>query len=161
MVYGCDPAWWRHRKGLPEYTGLKIAWAGAGLNEYPDIRTVEIAKEGGKYADDILTGEVGKVGGGGNSGFQALNLAVQFGARRIVLVGYDMTDRGGVHWYGRNDWKQANNPNQSNFDRWIKVFEASAPVLRDMGAEVVNASPDSALKCFPRRSIGDAFKEWE
>jgi hypothetical protein len=158
VVYGCDPAWWKHRKGLPEYTGLKIAWAGANL-EYPDIRTVEIAKEGGKYTDCIST-TPGKVGGGGNSGFQALNLAVLFGAKRIILVGYDMTDAGGVHWYGRNGWYGANNPNQSNFKRWLTAFDAAAPVLASMGVEVINASPNSAMKSFPRRSIDDALKEW-
>ena len=42
------------------------------------------------------------IGGGGNSGFQALNLALQWGARKIILVGFDLTDENGLHWYGRN-----------------------------------------------------------
>jgi hypothetical protein len=32
MVYGCDPAWWRHRQGLPKFTGLKVAWSGAQVD---------------------------------------------------------------------------------------------------------------------------------
>lgn len=92
------------------------------------------------------------VGSGGNSGFQALNLAVQFGARRILLVGFDMNDRGGVHWYGRNSWPMANNPDHNNFRRWIAAFEGAAPLLKSMGIEVVNLSPHSAIQCFPKEA---------
>lgn len=162
MVYGCDAPWWRFRKGLSEFHGIKVTWAGAKLTEYPDIRTVEIGKnDRGKYIEGMLFDQPGKViGGGGNSGFQALNLAVQLGARRIVLVGFDMTDSGGVHWYGRNAWKMANNPDASNFRRWNAAFEGVRPVLDGMSVEVVNASPITTMKAFPRRSIADALKEW-
>ena len=37
----------------------------------------------------MLFGETGTVGWGGNSGFQAINLALQFGAARLLLVGFD------------------------------------------------------------------------
>jgi hypothetical protein len=158
VVYGCDPAWWRHRKGLPEYNGLKLAWAGANL-DYPGVKPVQIVKDGrGKYRDELQAGPLYTVGGGGNSGFQALNLAVQFGATRILLVGYDMTDASGVHWYGRNDWPMANNPNQSNFKRWTAAFDSAAPVLKGWGVEVIHCSLHSALECFPKKSIEDVVQ---
>jgi len=141
---------------LPEFTGLKMCWAGNLLSGFPDIRRIEIDK----FVDRLLFDEIGKIGSGGNSGFQALNLAVQFGARRIILIGFDMTDRGGVHWYGRNNWMMANNPDATNFNRWIAYFATAADQLRSMGIDVVNASPTSVLKAFPRRSIADAMKEW-
>lgn len=156
MVYGCDAPWWKHRHGLPEFKGLKVCYADSRLNGYPDIRRIEIEKTN----DRILLGKIGRVGGGGNSGFHAVNLVVQFGARRILLVGFDMTDRGGVHWYGRNSWPMANNPMQSNFVRWLAAFEAAAPTLAAIGVEIVNCSPTSAMKTFPRRSIADALKGW-
>lgn len=152
VVYGCDPAWWLHRQGLPSFAGLKVAWSGARL-EYPDIRKVEIADGTSAKYSDRLHFEPGTIGGGGNSGFQALNLAVQWGARKILLVGFDMTDRANVHWYGRNQWPAANNPDQSNFKRWLAAFEGAAGQLRDIGVEVFNASTISALGCFPRLTI--------
>lgn len=124
------------------------------MDGHPDIKRIKINID----RDDILTGEVGLVGSGGNSGFQALNLAVQFGALRIALVGFDMTDRSGVHWYGRNRWNRANNPDHSNFRRWITAFDRAAPDLKNMGVEVVNCSPHSALTCFPKVSV-EAFAE--
>lgn len=162
-VYGCDKAWWQYRCGLKDFPGLKMCWAGNGLDGFPDIRRVEIAKSENPqdvYSSSILTEKVGVIGGGWNSGFQSLNLAVQFGARRILLVGYDMTDRGGLHWYGRNTWNGANNPSDHAFRRWVGAFQLAVPTLKALGVEVINTSPNSALRCFPNRSIADMLKEW-
>lgn len=159
LVYGCDPAWWKFRKGLPEYAGLKVAWEGANL-DFPDIRTVEIAKapKGGGYSNTLQFDRTGLIGGGGNSGFQALNLAVQLGATTIVLVGFDMTDRGGVHWYGRNHWERANNPTTDNFGRWIASLRSASHALKARGVRVINASPQSALDCFEKtRGLDEAL----
>lgn len=163
MVYGCDAAWWAYRRGLPDFKGLRVCWAGNRLDGFQAVRRVEIAagKKGKKsYADEIVTDSIGKIGSGGNSGFQALNLAVQWGARRVILVGFDMTDASGVHWYGRNNWTGANNPDQGNFRRWIEAFDRVAPKLAALGVEVINAAPNTALRCFPKRSIADALEGW-
>lgn len=161
-VYGCDPAWWKHRKGLTDFNGLKIAWSGAGLSDYPDIRNVEIVESGRrKYSEALHFDIVGKIGGGGNSGFQALNLALQFGARQIFLIGFDMSDAGGKHWYGRNNWPNAANPDHSNFKRWIETFDQALPALMAVGAQVVNCSPNSALKAFPVETIENALAKFE
>lgn len=104
-----------------------------------------------------LNFERGIIGGGGNSGFQALNLAVQFGAKDIALAGFDMDDRSGKHWYGRNGWAGANNPDHTNFVRWVKAFEDAAAVLAARRVSVVNLSPSSALRCFPFTTPEKAF----
>lgn len=100
--------------------------------------------------------EPGVLGWGGNSGFHALNLAVQAGARRIVLVGYDMTIAGGVHWHGRHP-SALNNPTAGNIDRWRRVMDAAAPMLAECGVEVLNASAVSALAAFPKVAFEEAF----
>lgn len=141
---------------MPDFKGLKLCWAG-GLKGFPDIRRIEIEKT----TDRLLIENAGKTGSGGNSGFQALNLAVQWGAKRILLIGFDMTDQSGVHWYGRNGWHGANNPNETNFRRWLEAFEKAAPVLAGLGVEVINTFQGSAMRCFPRRSIEDMLAEWQ
>lgn len=105
--------------------------------------------------------EVGTIGGGGNSGFQALNLAAQLGATRMVLVGFDMNSQSGVHWYGRNNWPMANNPDAPQMTRWARAFDAAAPILAARGVEVVNASPHSALTAFPKMSTEEALARWQ
>lgn len=163
VVYGCDAAWWRHRRGLPAFKGLKITWASDTVTLQADIKTIAIrenpkpAAPENKYVNIIITDEIGVIGSGHNSGFQALNLAVQFGADRVLLVGFDMR---GDHYYGRNNWIGAGNPDQFQFDRCIRSFTANAPLLRELRVDVVNASPTSALTCFRRSTIEMALNGW-
>lgn len=155
-VYGCDAAWWKHRKGLPEFSGLKLCWDGNGIHSvYPDVRGVKIARGDKVRYSERLSFEPGTIGGGGNSGFQALNLAIQFGAKAIALVGFDMSQRG--HWYGRNNWAGSSNPDDENFRRWKIAFELAAKELTAHGVTVVNLSSVSALKCFTFRTPQEAF----
>jgi hypothetical protein len=153
MVYGCDSAWWEHRNGLLDFNGLKVCFSANGLQNYPGIRRVVINRR----EDRILMEPKGTIGNGGNSGFQALNLAVQFGVKRVLLIGYDMTMSGGTHWYGNNVWRGASNPNDGSFRRWIQHFDNAAPALKALGVEVINCSPISAINSFPRKSLEDAL----
>lgn len=156
VVYGCDAAWWKNQIGLPKFGGLKISYAATLSRAYPDIRLIDVRKD----ADRLLFDAPGTLGSGGNSGFQAVNLALQFGATRLLLIGFDMTDRSGVHWYGRNRGQGRNNPGQDNFRRWIATFMAAAPELKRCRVDVVNASPNSALTCFRKQTVERTLVEW-
>jgi len=156
VVYGCDGAWWKNRIGLRDFCGLKISHDKTLRTDYPDIKTIEIDVK----RDEMLTGQPGFLGSGGNSGFQAVNLAVQFGVSRILLVGFDMHDRSGVHWYGRNNGPGRNNPNEDNFRRWRAAFVRASVRLKELGVSVVNASQISDLQCFPKMSIERVIEEW-
>lgn len=116
------------------------------------MRKVALARD----VDRILVDEPGLVGHGGNSGFQALNLAIQFGARRIALVGFDMRLDRGLHWHGPHG-RALHNPNERALMRWRRAFAASAPEIAAMGITVVNANPASALTCFPFGTIEDVL----
>lgn len=89
-----------------------------------------------------------------------MNIVAQFGATRVLLIGFDLHTGSGLHWYGANTWRDANNPAQHNLMRWRDAFEKQASVLARRGIEVVNASPDSALVCFPYRAIEDTLASW-
>jgi len=156
VVYGCDAPWWLDRRGLPKFGGLKFFHGPQAANHWKDMHRVEIVM--GK--DEMLVDLPLKIGNGGCSGFQSLNLAVQFGASDIILVGFDLHDRGGVHWYGRNKWDRASNPMPSNFNRWNKGFAAALPSLNKLGITVVNASTESELKPFPKKSLQETIEEW-
>lgn len=157
VVYGCDGPWWRDVRGLMNFKGLKLSWENTVCGSEYGIQKVEIPEA---KSNKLLFGKIGTVGAGGNSGFQALNLAAQFGAKRIVLIGFDAHGRSGEHWYGRNAWAFANNPTEDNYRRWRASFEGSAGDLTALGIEVVNASPASDLKCFPKMSIEQTLQSW-
>lgn len=157
VVYGCDGPWWRDVRGLPQFNGLKLSYDAQACDQY-GLRSVRIPD---KLSNRLRFDQVGTVGAGGNSGFQALNLAAQFGARRILLVGFDIHGRGGEHWYGRNNWGFASNPTEDNYRRWRAAFETAAADLADRRIEVINASLLSDLKCFPRMRIAEALESWK
>lgn len=163
VAYGCDAAWWVHRRGLPDFGGLRIGWDRSIRKQFPAVHLIEICRAKSytlhrpEYVDRILTDQPGMIGSGRNSGFQAINLAVQFGAIRIMLIGFDLQ---GSHYYGRNNWLRAGNPDEHQFDRCRLAYQQNAPHLKELGVDVVNVSPVSTINCFRRSTIERELPNW-
>lgn len=154
VVYGCDGPWWQIKKGLPDYHGTKLCHDTGICANYRDIHKIEVVER-----SRMLFDEPGTIASGGNSGFQAVNIAAQFGATRILLIGFDMHAAAGVHWHGRHG-KGLSNPADHNFVKWRRAFDENASRLAAMGIDVVNASPISALCCFRRETIEQTLIDW-
>lgn len=90
---------------------------------------------------------------GGNSGYQAINLAYLWGANRIILLGFDMRRVDNrAHWFGDHPRaKGFHNP--VAFEHWIRMFDGLARDLKREGVEVINCTPGSALRCFATNDI--------
>lgn len=89
-----------------------------------------------------------KFRGFGNSGTAAISLAALAGARRVVLLGCDAQFSGGQsHWHGDHPEGLSN---ARSVARWPAKFEQVAAYAKAKGCEVVNASRETALTCFPR-----------
>jgi hypothetical protein len=153
VLYAGDWAWWANAKGCPEFKGLKLSIDRRAC-EQPDwgIRKVDCAK----HDDRLELRRFNRVGWGGNSGFGALNLAVQFGASNIILVGFDMTIRYGSHWHGDHP-AGMNNPRPGNVERWRRAIDAAAAQLAPIGIRVFNCSPISTLKACPKVTFQEAL----
>lgn len=156
MVYGCDAPWWFANDGLPQFKGVKLCHDTSVCTTYADVNKVEI-----QDLDNMTFSRPGMVTYGGNSGYQAINLAAQFGARRILLVGFDMHGARGVHWYGQNRWKDARNPGDPEFVKWRDRLNSQGAYLAGRGIEVVNSSPDTALTGFRCADIETMLREWQ
>lgn len=152
MVYGCDASWWLHENGLSDFKGLKIAGEARATQSYQDIRTVKVIA----HIDTLVWDQPGCIGSGGNSGFQSINLAVLFGARKLILVGYDMQIDGGLHWHGKHP-AGLNNPTAKNVPRWRRAIDGVQPELERLGVTVWNCSPVSALQAFPKTGFAEAI----
>lgn len=86
---------------------------------------------------------------GGNSGFQAVGLALYFGAAKVILLGYDMQLTGKKsHWHG--DHQQLGNPVADRIIKWRHRF---AEMASQTDVEIVNATRGTALTCFPRVNL--------
>lgn len=85
---------------------------------------------------------------GTNGGYQALHCAIDAGAARILLVGFDMH---GAHWFDGavtdTDYASVMAP----------YFKSLGRVLKAREIEVLNCSPGSALTCFPFADLGKVF----
>jgi hypothetical protein len=151
VLYACDATWWDFY--VKEVSGT---FTGELWTQDEKARKRHGIK---KIVSAPGTG-LGKVPGvihqGSNSGFQVINLAWQAGAKRILLIGYDMrTARGKSHWHG-------NHPSTMNkalnFANWLEQFEPLAKDLAALGVAVINCTTESDLNCFPRAQLAEALR---
>ncbi len=83
-----------------------------------------------------------------NAGAQAINLAYLAGARRLILVGFDMRAREGRnHWFGEHP---PHVHRTSPYPQFVQAMHSMAADLDAAGVTVLNACPDSALPYWPR-----------
>ncbi len=161
ILYGCDAKWWNwHNPAFPEpkgdattFAGIKVGlkwnamqgkyYGGWDHENYPDIRALAATGLSGlEIAPNALRT-------GGNSGYQAINLAVHMGAKRILLLGYDMQKTAnGAHWFGEHP--DGVEPSWMNM---LLDFPSLVKPLKEKGVEVINCTLDSALKVFPSKQL--------
>jgi hypothetical protein len=88
----------------------------------------------------------------GNSGFQAINLAFLWSARRILLLGMDMKlgPNGEKHRHGDHEKPLVQ---AQLFEEWRHKGKKLAEDLVEHKCEVLNCTPGSALEWFPMSTI--------
>lgn len=102
---------------------------------------VEVELKGQKINPDPLT-----INHGGNSGFMAVSLAHKFGAKKIILIGYDFQHTGGkAHWFGDHDPKKLR-INAANSHWWPRSFSWLTEDLHNNGTQVLNATIETAIE---------------
>jgi hypothetical protein len=155
MLYACDGNWWKLHDGLRKFKGIKVSYDIEACNLYRDIKRIFIPD---RKSDKILLEPLGHVGAGGNSGFQALNLAVQFGGSRILLIGYDMRVDLGEHWHPRHRMPLSNPHPNDNLPRWRAAIDKAYELLSSLGIKVINCSSVSMLKAYPKMTVEEALE---
>lgn len=147
VIYGADAIFWTAHKGVPGFTGLRYA----------------VEKDAARWGVTVLglTGAEGlelnpnALKTGQNSGYQALNLSVHLGAARVILLGYNMQQVKGREYFAGDDhtFKDRSSP----YGDFLKRFYTIVKPLQSLGIEVINCTPDSALKCFPMMPLRQAL----
>lgn len=109
-------------------------------------------------SNGVGLGKPGEINLGGNSGFQAVNLAYVFGARRILLLGFDMAPgpQGRKHWHEDHP---APCVQAQCFNEWKLKFKKLAEDLKVAKCEVVNCSRNTALECFNRGDLEEELSK--
>lgn len=137
----------------------------------PEVRPCAVV-EGALYLlrsrFEGFSDDPGVIQSGANSGFGAVNYAYLKRAGRnrkpIVLFGFDY--RPGPHYCqeryfisnGRREEAQPPNHNERYWVNWGDNFTACRNQLERAGIVIVNASPQSTVKAFPKVSIEEGLK---
>ena len=147
VLYGCDQQWWAWHQGVLSYTGMRVTTT-PNTGHWPDLHELQITGLEGLELDPS------GLRGGHNGGYQAIGLAVHFGASRVLLLGYDMgvSETGRTHWHGGH-------PNRvvSPYATFRQAFETIVAPLQAARVAVINCSRRTALTVFPCQPLREAL----
>lgn len=149
VLYAADVKWWRqHHVEALQFPGE--IWTCSGEPQ----RLHGINRCEGRIGTGLCR-DPRYLHTGGNSGYQAINLAYHFGAHRIILLGYDMQHTGGKrHWH---DNYPAGMDNATPVAMWRTRFGPLARDLKQDGVCVINATRKTALSAFDRMTLEEAL----
>jgi len=156
-LYAADDKWWKWHSGctVPHVVGRTQYPAFTGQYRYTLGRTafdVDILKKGPETG---LSDDPGMVALGRNGVYQAMNVAVHFGAKRILLLGVDMqAPHPGSHFFGRHP-DNSGPPFEVSKQRFSTLLEP----MKKRGISVINCTRKTALTCFSCQPLEQALPE--
>lgn len=140
VLYAADIQFWNAHEGVPRFQRMRVTCNRRAAYRW-GLRLVETIRHDGLSLDPH------GIASGSHSGYQALNLAVLLGAKRIMLMGFDMRVVGDrLHWH--EDYPDKN-PTDAKLAEWAKHYDTMVPTLSAAGVTVINCTPDSRITCFP------------
>jgi hypothetical protein len=149
VLFAADGEWWKWNRDVPD---TDLPWHRWACDPDAQLyrRSVHIVNYNGKEG---LETEPSSIRTGGHSGYMAINMAVHFGARLIVLLGYDLKPTDGKHhFFGDHP-----NGHHLNYAYRRGVYETLAAPLAALSIRIVNASRSTALTAFPQCVLTDAL----
>lgn len=133
ILYGMDRAWW---------------------NQYwPEVRDSGFDGRKISSTENVFGAETVKFFHGGNSGAGAISLAFELGAEKVILLGYDCQATGGKKHH--HDDHPHPLGNAGSLPKWPAQFQKMKDYLGNV--DVVNATRETALDCWPLVSLEEAL----
>ncbi len=154
MVFFGDTGFFlKHKIALASFPNLRVSCSGHA-SKISWVKYVPRDKEHVKG----ISPHPGMVSWNLNSGGAAINLAVRTGAKRIILLGFDMklSPESTQHWhnvYGKGQKLRPDQLRKLPFERHLRGFPHIAREAAAMDVEILNANPDSAIDCFKKVNV--------
>jgi len=153
VFFGDSGFFLKHEEGLSKFNGLRVSC-------HPRVNSIDWVKylpKDRNHTRGISTSSR-MVSWNGNSGAAAISIAVHSGARRVILLGFDMklNETQDQHWhdvYGRGLARDEKKIMKMPFHRHLRGFPEIAKDAKRMGVEILNACPDSAIDCFKKVTV--------
>lgn len=163
VLYWADRKWWTRRKDEVSavFQGRYIVTVDPKVQ---DSGVKQLRNTGVEGFDP----DPGALRTGANSGYQAIHLAAHFGARRIILLGYDMRCSGGrTHWHEGHPTSQVHALQTTLTKCFLPKFWGLVEPLRERGVEVIISDyqrvPDTPLtwvmQDWPARQLDSVLAE--
>lgn len=137
MLFAADSDWWLHpdNDDAFKFKGLKVSSSQTHIEGVLRLRVT-----GNKgYDPDPSCIRTGK-----SSAYQAIHIAMRAGAKKILLCGVNMT---GPNWHGRHP-NELRNTEEEQYAMYREFMASLVMPAFYLGVDVVNVTPNSALKCF-------------
>jgi hypothetical protein len=149
IFFGDQHFFLQHQQGLAKHPAMKVS-CHASTDKFNWVKYTP--REDGK-ARGISTNPR-SVCWNGNSGAAAISVAAHAGAKRIILLGFDMTlDGNKQHWH--NLYGKGGNINYKKlpFNRHLRGFPDIYKDAKRLGIEILNCSPNSAINEFKKVTV--------
>lgn len=154
FLYSCDYKWWNWHYASVRGSGFEGRLLSIDPIAVGRFEAVEqIACVDAAAARPGLCKSRNAIHNGYSSGYQAVHIARNMGATKIVLLGFDYGATGQGHWFGGHPDNSV-----SDFPVMVRAFDSLAQDLIDEGIEVINCTRETALRCFPRMTLQDALR---
>lgn len=127
---------------LAPWADVLVSQDAAWWRSHPDAKEFKGRKFAGVVVPDVekfpsLTGS--------NSGLLGCQVAVSLGATRILLLGVDLR---GSHFFGPHPA-----PLRNTAEHRFRAFEEQFKRYKPRGVEILNCSPKSFLKAYPKADL--------
>lgn len=154
ILFFGDNSWYLvHRKALAKWPGIKVTCNPRFDAKKHGVEGIKFVAKDHSHRYGISSSQA-MVSWNANSGSASISLAVHLGVKRIILLGFDMKMEGPMsHWHGSHGPNKKKPP----FNRHLKGFPDIAKDAKQMGIEILNASPDSAIKEFKKVNIKEVL----
>jgi len=140
--YFGDCKWWGwNREEFLKYPGLRMT----SCQRLYHLYVVKIWKRGKPKGVET---KPGFISWNGNSGMSAINVAYHFGAKKIVLLGFDMQgkkDHKGVVTFNWHNYHKSPPVPHAYKSRYLPCMHTIVEDLKALKVEIVNASEETAI----------------
>jgi hypothetical protein len=150
LLFFRDTSWYLGNKSVVDaWTGVVVTSTASKFYD-PKVNVVKM-----KHCDNFLIGG-DTIKYGRSAGHIALSLAIDLGAKKCMLLGYDCRIvNGRTHFHDKPSNAIAITYKEYFLPSWIGWGDAALAA----GVEVVNCTPDSAILSFPRRPLSEVLAE--
>jgi hypothetical protein len=159
VFFGDNGFFLRFKQQLSEFPGLKTS-CNPNSNRTPWVKN---------FVRDVshpkgISMKPGHVSWNYNSGAASISIAAQAGAKRIMLLGFDMklADDKFQHFhdvYVRGPVSDERRARKLPFTRHLRGFDAMAEDAKALGIEIINVSPNSAITQFRKVGLKEFLNE--